>query len=492
MIRWNIILPALFFFLPPAVVAMETGRSVFVVQRVPVEARAQSAAQAKELAHAGGRRRAMDILLRRLAVTQERSVPAYSSGCASPLSVTGTGREEILARSPEPGSIDGGSGFFAGKKADEAAFLPDMRPGNEERQDTQTVLTADLHDHELERYISALEIHDEKSSPHTYRAHVTYTFNPAAVRGLLRDLEIPYSETQTDPVLVLPVFRNGDKLYLWEEENPWMDAWRNRPYDNELVPVIVPLGDLEDRILLTARGALFSGEETLPAMARRYMVSRVFVAYARLFRTEEEDSLYVYLIDGPGNGDAAGVYRSPDVAAVSGPDYPDTLFEDMTGSLRNGGVRAGEYFTGCPGNFPELAGMAVEAVILDYAMPWKKANLINHASPVNLDVRVFFRSLEEWVKIRSALPVLSVTGSIRVRSFSGEGARLSVQSYAAPDRFSAVVRSSGFASWPDAGGGGIIVTTLQREEAVRKRLDGKGARRPDHSAGRFPDFQRPG
>ena len=46
--------------------AYAAGEDVFVVARVPVQARADSATAAKNAAQASGRRRAMDILLRRL------------------------------------------------------------------------------------------------------------------------------------------------------------------------------------------------------------------------------------------------------------------------------------------------------------------------------------------------------------------------------------------------------------------------------------------
>src|SRR3546814_5337389 len=80
-----------------------------------------------------------------------------------------------------------------------------------------------------------------------YLADLTFRFNPDQVRSLLRGAGVPFAETRSKPVVVLPVF--GDSAAgptLWTGTNPWRDVWAQRRGDDGLVPLTVPLGDLGD------------------------------------------------------------------------------------------------------------------------------------------------------------------------------------------------------------------------------------------------------
>ena len=95
--------------------------------------------------------------------------------------------------------------------------------------------------------------------------------------------------------LVLPVLETANGLYLWERNNPWMRAWKARPFNNELTPMMAPLGDLEDASV-SPRVALATDQGALQAMVERYPVAQIIIAHARLVQEGEEDILRVRLI----------------------------------------------------------------------------------------------------------------------------------------------------------------------------------------------------
>src|SRR5690606_41822624 len=59
-------------------------------------------------------------------------------------------------------------------------------------------------------------------------------------------------------------------LLLWDDPNPWRDAWTRVALGQALVPVIVPLADAADLVGISAEQAAAGERERLSAMARRY------------------------------------------------------------------------------------------------------------------------------------------------------------------------------------------------------------------------------
>ncbi|MEM8771055.1 MAG: DUF2066 domain-containing protein [Pseudomonadota bacterium] len=401
--------------------ALASSEDVFVVPRVAVQAQADSAREAKTIAQNEGRRRAMDLLLKRLTV--EENWPQLPQLAAS----------EAGTESPTA--------------SNDALFEPAPAVG---------LTTQDLQ--ELE---SGFEVYNEKSSSRTYRAFITYRFKPDAVRRLLKDAQIPYSEAQTQTALVIPVLQTGSGLYLWEENNPWMAAWKIRPYNNELTPMIAPLGDLEDAAGLSARQALDVDVEALQAIADRYSVSNVVIAHAFLQQANGDDKIRVRLINGynsistlndVGAGEDAfaseidaGEAYSP--AGDFGQAQPGDDF------LQNdpGDVLAEAWFSQPSGNFPTLAERAIEETISKYAKPWKERTLIDHSVSALLNVSARYNSLAEWGKIRAALVSTPLVGSVQVRSLSRSGSEMLIQAFGEPEKLIVSMEAQGLVLWSDDG-----------------------------------------
>ncbi|VAW08370.1 hypothetical protein MNBD_ALPHA05-2479, partial [hydrothermal vent metagenome] len=304
----------------------------------------------------------------------------------------------------------------------------------------------------------------------------TYRFKPDTIRKLLRDARIPYSEVQTRTALVLPVLQTKNGTYLWEENNPWMAAWKVRPYDNELTPMIAPLGDLEDTATITARQALALNENALYEIAQRYSVSQVIVAHAFLQQIDGEDRLRVRLINGfresgnvdsldelgqfEGNEQFAGTYRQ-------GPATNEYI------PAKVGEIISESWYKQPSGNFPTLAERSIEGAIAKYAKPWKTRTLIDHSASALLSVSAHYRSLGEWGKIRSALVSTPLIGYVQVRSFSRRGAEMLIQAYGDPTKLIVAMEAQGLALWSDDGDYWMIATPDAARE-VQRGSRGKG------------------
>ena len=433
--------------------ALAAGDDVFVVPRVTVQAQADSATAAKNIAQRLGRRRAMEILLRRLTIEDDWPYLPRVAVEQTAETVVPDAAGASAATPPAPGHM------------------------------TRTVIT--LTDAMLEDLESGFEVYDEKSSAATYRAYITYRFKPGAIRRLLRDAQIPYSEAQTRTALVLPVLETANGLYLWEDNNPWMAAWKVRPYNNELTPMTAPLGDLEDSATISPRQALAINEAALAAMAERYSVSQVIVAHAYLRQENGEYRLRVRLINGLResaeveddeiltriNADGVAEFGAPSIQAPSANAFMPA---------KTGDVLAEAWFNRPSGNFPALAEEAIEVVIAKHAKPWKEQTLIDHTEAALLEASAYFRSLSEWAKIRSALISTPLVGSVQVRSLSRQGAEMLVRAYGDPDKLVVAMEAQGLALWTEDGERWLVATpaTAQQVRGQNRRRGGRrfGAR----------------
>lgn len=130
--------------------------------------------------------------------------------------------------------------------------------------------------------VQAFEVAGEKTSNVRYLADMTVTFKPGEIRRLLREADIPFAETPSKPVLVLPVQQQGGALVLWDDPNLWREAWSQLQLTGGLVPLIVPVGDLNDIVEVDATQAAEGDPLRLSAIASRYGASDVLVTVATL------------------------------------------------------------------------------------------------------------------------------------------------------------------------------------------------------------------
>ncbi len=147
---------------------------------------------------------------------------------------------------------------------------------------------------EISSYVQDFGVANEKNSLVRYLANLTYRFKPRDIRFLLRDSDIPFAETRSKPILVLPVYQVAGAVSLWDDPNPWWQAWADRSKDAKsakivkidgLVPMILASGDLTDISIIGAELAVKGDEQRLAAIAKRYRVATTMVALATLSST---------------------------------------------------------------------------------------------------------------------------------------------------------------------------------------------------------------
>ncbi|NVK17607.1 MAG: DUF2066 domain-containing protein [Methylocystaceae bacterium] len=247
------------------------------------------------------------------------------------------------------------------------------------------------------QYIRDFSIADEKTSAVRYLARLTYHFKPDAIRNLLKARSIPFAETISKPVLVLPLFDDGGQLSLWDEPNPWSAAWSNLSLQNGLVPVVLPLGDLEDISGVSAQQAGALDESALLNMANRYgvngaVVPRLVVAG----RNQAGQPTDVDLIVNRVGGSYAGRTTSLGITRLEN--------EDLMTFLQR------------------VAVVVTEGI----EESWKRDNLLQFGVDGVLPVNLTIDGLSEWIDVQKRLSTVAVVRRVELALLSRDTVQLNL------------------------------------------------------------------
>ncbi len=118
--------------------------------------------------------------------------------------------------------------------------------------------------------IKDYEVSNEQISAVRYVGEFTFRFDPKSLGNYFSISGVQYTDKKSKPLLVLPVFQKGGKTSIWAEENLWMRSWASKQFGAALVPVEVPIGDLDDVADINDDNALRFERKSLDRMLLRY------------------------------------------------------------------------------------------------------------------------------------------------------------------------------------------------------------------------------
>jgi Uncharacterized protein conserved in bacteria (DUF2066) len=238
---------------------------------------------------------------------------------------------------------------------------------------------------QLTDLIASFEVANERTSSVRYVADYTFHFKPNAVRQLLQQAGTSYA-APVRPVVVLPVFRSGGETVLWDDPNPWRDAWADHVTTPGQLPVVVPVGDLTDVSLIDVPKALAGDAAAIGAMSARHQNDDVVVALAQLKAQPTRLEITLTRYSGAGAG------------------APQTIDQVVS---QHPGETESALFT-----------RAVGFMILRLAQSWQSANAVNTSHVGTLEVRVPVTNFSDWIAIRDRLRGVGLVRGVDLVSFS--------------------------------------------------------------------------
>jgi len=263
----------------------------------------------------------------------------------------------------------------------------------------------------LNQTIAGFEIDEERTSATRYIGRITVRFRPEAIRQLLQNAKVFYSETPSRPVLLLPVFQGANQTpVLWEPANPWRDAWKRKLDQDRLVTL---------RIAEAADG----GEP--PALEKLATDVQPLRDYLR--RRQMADALVVSASElGPaegGGGTRLEIY----------PFYDGSLaaFADL------------ESFTVAGASLEEAMSNAAEELLARLDTRWKNATRLDFDRPGQISAAARFRDLPEWVALRDRLGDMPMLRRADLLSLSHKDAQVLLDFYGEPEQLAVALAQKG-------------------------------------------------
>ncbi|MEK9660191.1 MAG: DUF2066 domain-containing protein [Alphaproteobacteria bacterium] len=274
------------------------------------------------------------------------------------------------------------------RRADHAA-LPVVEPGS----------TGDL--------VRGIEIANEKTSSVRYLADLTVQFKPGEIRRLLRQTGLPFAETASRPVVVLPVLKTAGGLFLWDAANQWRTAWSALPLRSGLVPIVVPLGDLADIADIDAAQAMLGDPAAIEAIATRYGAGDALVALATLSATGYGLSFFEVVATRPSEADAATILFS-----LTSPSDDDV---------------------------DEMMMVAASETVARVEAAWLDAHLLTFESMQTIALVVPVNGLGQWASVRRRLSEVSEISTIALKVLRRDSAQVELTYFGEESRLAAAL-----------------------------------------------------
>ena len=275
-----------------------------------------------------------------------------------------------------------------------------------------------LDDKAITDMVLSFEVANERMSAVRYVGDVTFHFRPDEVDRVLQKAGIgapgEAGALSGKPLVVIPVYQSGQTAVLWDDPNPWREAWAQRPSASGTVQFAVPLGDAGDIAVIDAVKARAGNAAAL----------------AKIAQQNGGDEAVVALATPRGAGGALG---------GGGADKPGGL--DVT-------VR--RYRTGQPVDVhadsvainpgeprDDFYRRAVAAIAADIEGGWKKGPVPGYSQQGSLTAIMPITGLDDWVRVRERLAALPAIRKVGLVALSLQEATLEIEYLGSVDQLKA-------------------------------------------------------
>jgi hypothetical protein len=295
-----------------------------------------------------------------------------------------------------------------------------------------------LSDQAITDLVASFAVANERMSTVRYQADYTFHFRPDAIRDLLSEADIalvappPPAATAAPgalsagplhggtPVVVVPLWQAGTQTTtLWEDPNPWRDAWNQQAVTTGAVPLVIPLGDAGDVAAIDAAQAQSGDVQALAAEAQR-------------------------------NGAGAALVA---LAAPQGPaDKPGGV--DVTVRTYRAGQLAAHHvvkLTANPGESEDaLLRRAVAAIAADVENDWATTETAANGPPASLTAVLPIASLDDWLHARDRLATVPQIRKLELIALSRQQATIEIDYVGSLDQLQAGLAQISFGLVGDA------------------------------------------
>jgi hypothetical protein len=347
------------------------------------------------------RRRAVLLVLALLMVFVALSRPAAAQDDPYTATVTIDATSDNVAKARDIARLDG-----AHKALD--AVVAKLAGGPDK------VKPLKLSDNQVTDLVASFEVANEKMTAVRYTADYTYHFKPADVAKVMQSAGIamgnpsgpatPNQGASGKPVVVLPIYLDGDTALLWDDPNPWRDAWAQHASGTGGTSLVVPLGDVSDLAAIDADKARTGDSASLVTIAKKEGADDVLVMIAQRR-----------------NGDKPGLDIT--VRRYHTGQFVDVHFDSIDAKPNEADA--------------DLFKRAADTIAADLDNDWKNAKGGPGDQQGTLIVSAPISGLDDWLKLRDRLQTIPLVRKIDVKALSRQEATIEIQYLGTMDQLKA-------------------------------------------------------
>jgi hypothetical protein len=282
-----------------------------------------------------------------------------------------------------------------------------------------------LDDNAITNLVANFEVANERMSAVRYLGEYTFHFRPDATQRVLKAAGINPSDQNaqtapggapgttpspapapTKPIIVLPVYQPDGRSVLWDDPNPWREAWAQRSSGSGTSRLTVPIGDVADVAAIDGDKARAADSAALTAIARRAGADEAIVALAAVRGAADNPAGLDVTVRRYRQGKLVDTHFAP-VDANPGED-PDAFMKRAAGAIA-GNIEGG----------------------------WKKEATGQFDQQGSLTAIAPISSLDDWLRLRDRLLSARAIRKVDLMSLSRQEATIEIQYLGSIDQLKA-------------------------------------------------------
>lgn len=243
---------------------------------------------------------------------------------------------------------------------------------------------------EILNLVEDFSVSEEKASSVRYMADINVHFDTKDVQNFLQSKSVPYLSLGAEKHLILPIYTSYKKTRLWEDNNPWREAWKNKT--TTLVPLVLPLGDTDDMLVYSSKTLMDESQTDLTPMLDRYDAKKALVLEASYYKDSEQIKVTVRPFKNEKNPIGSFSFMMP---------------------VENNHVTY-------------AISQAVEKVQNLLAQKWKETHVVRTDNPEFLTAIVPIENLREWIQMQRRLKKIELIKKYDVKAVRKDQAQVEI------------------------------------------------------------------
>ncbi len=241
--------------------------------------------------------------------------------------------------------------------------------------------------------VQDISVANEKTSSVRYIADVDVQFNAAAMQTFFQEYQVPYVTEPAGRCVILPVFKANTNTppQLWSDHNPWLLTWEQVTEYSDLVPLVVPMGDLQDISVFSEDKLFHTAETDITPLLNRYQAREALIMEAVVDPVLNQVKITIQPY-------------SPNKSAFGTMTFRVPIDATLPNVLKN------------------AADQAVQLL----EQKWREKTAVRFDNPTSLTAVVPIQNLGEWIAIRKRLDEVKLIKQYLVQAVRKDQAQIEI------------------------------------------------------------------